>query len=80
MAKKPEIDFDLPELDLGNEKVKNLMGHKPENNTRVIRKVVPITLEGEEVELFNESFNSSTSKTQSEFAKKILLNYFSINP
>lgn len=42
----------------------------------VTLKIVPVNFYGEEVKTFEEQFKRSTAKTQGEFLKTIILNYF----
>ena len=71
---KKAIDpFDIPTIDLKSDKAKRAMGIE-DFHSKPEKKIIPVKLEGEEVELFEKSFKASTSKTQQDLAKNIILN------
>ncbi len=73
---KKDKDFEVPALDMKDEKVKAILGHSSvERPIKTEKKVVPVHLFGEDVELFNRAYKGSTSKSEKDFATSIILNH-----
>ncbi len=71
-------EFEIPDIDYSDPKVKAVLGNAPIEGTNISakatkKKIVPIHLEDEEVEHFNTAYSSSTSKSERDFAKSIIL-------
>ncbi len=75
MSKKEDKDFSLP--DLPTDAIEKLIGRSGpvEKLKKSEKKIVMVPLEGDEVELFMEAYNTSTSKAEKDFAKSIILNH-----
>lgn len=74
MSKKDNKDFALP--DVPEEALQKVLNRSPvEKPKRTEKKIVPVQFDGEEVEIFMEAYNSSTSKAERDFAKSIILNH-----